>query len=99
MSSSKDNSLWQEALRIFSRLSGWVFLPLLAGVFLGRWLDNRYSSSPRWFLIFTGLAFVISMIGLAIQAKREFAIFDVSSKDKDSSVKDSSVKDSDHKEK
>ncbi len=66
---------WQESLAIFSRLSGWVLLPLIAGVFLGRWLDKIYSSDPKWFLIVTGVAFVVSMIGLIVQAKKEFKKF------------------------
>jgi F0F1-type ATP synthase assembly protein I len=63
---------WQEPLNIFSRLSGWVILPLIVGMLLGRWLDRRYSSEPKWFLIVIGIAFIISTIGLVIQAKSEF---------------------------
>jgi len=67
-----NNVWWQEPLNIFSRLSGWVILPLIVGTVLGRWLDHRYNSDPKWFLIVLGLAFIISMIGLVIQAKNEF---------------------------
>lgn len=63
---------WQEPLSIFYRLSGWVILPLIVGVLLGRWLDRRYNSDPKWFLIVIGLAFIISTVGLVVQAKSEF---------------------------
>ncbi|MCX6792563.1 MAG: AtpZ/AtpI family protein [Candidatus Falkowbacteria bacterium] len=66
------NVWWQEPLNIFSRLSGWVILPLIVGVFLGRWLDRRYNSGSKWFLIVIGIAFIVSMIGLIVQAKSEF---------------------------
>lgn len=69
---NKDKKIWwQEALAIFSRLSGWILLPLIAGFLLGGWLDRRYHSSPRWFFIVISLSFIISMIGLVIQAKKE----------------------------
>jgi hypothetical protein len=63
---------WQEPVSIFSRLSGWILLPLIIGTIFGRWLDRHYKSDPKWFLIVIGLAFVISMLGLVIQAKKEF---------------------------
>lgn len=68
-------SWWQEPLNIFSRLSGWILLPLILGTLIGRWLDNKYHSEPKWFLIVVGLAFIISMIGLIVQAKKEFKKF------------------------
>lgn len=63
---------WQEALAISYRLIGWILLPLVIGFLLGKWLDRRYNSSPRWFFIVIGVSFIISMIGLVIQAKREY---------------------------
>jgi len=72
MSNQPLNPWWQEPLSIFSHLSGWVLLPLIVGTILGRWLDRRYNSEPKWFLIVIGIAFVVSMIGLIIQAKKEF---------------------------
>jgi len=62
---------WQDALVIFYRLSGWVLLPLIAGTLLGRWLDHKNNSGQFWFLVVIGMAFIISMIGLMIQAKKE----------------------------
>lgn len=69
------NPWWQESLSIFSRLSGWVLLPLIAGTLLGRWLDRKYGSDQKWFFIVIGIAFVFSMIGLVIQARKEMKKF------------------------
>jgi len=69
------NPWWQESLSVFSRLSGWVLLPLIIGTFLGRWLDRKYNSDPKWFFIVIGIAFIISMIGLVIQARKEMKKF------------------------
>ncbi len=69
------NPWWQESLSIFSRLSGWVLLPLVLGTLLGRWLDRKFDSDPKWFFIVIGVAFILSMIGLVIQAKKEMKKF------------------------
>lgn len=46
------------------RLSSWIIVPVLIGVFLGRWLDEKYGTQPWLFLGSIGIAFAISMIGL-----------------------------------
>lgn len=63
---------WQPALILFFRLSGWIVAPILIGIFLGKWLDRKYNSEPWLFLGSVGLAFIISMTGLIINARREF---------------------------
>ena len=73
MKESAPQPWWQESLSIFTKLSGWVILPLLAGTTLGRWLDGRYASGQRWFFICIGIAFVISTYGMIRQARREYA--------------------------
>ncbi len=64
---------WQESVSVFTKLSGWVILPLIVGTTLGRWLDGRYGSGQRWFFICIGAAFVFSTYGMIRQAKREYA--------------------------
>ncbi|MEI7620232.1 MAG: AtpZ/AtpI family protein [Candidatus Falkowbacteria bacterium] len=67
-----DNNYWVEPLKMFSRLSAWIVFPVLFGALLGKWLDNRYGSSPRWFLIVVGLSFVVSMVGLIKNTLEEY---------------------------
>ncbi len=67
-----DKNYWVEPLKMFFRLSAWIVFPVLLGVLLGKWLDNRYNSSPKWFLIVVGLSFVISMAGLVKDALKEY---------------------------
>lgn len=64
---------WEEPLRIFTNLSGWVLAPLVAGYVIGRWLDSRNGTAPRYFLITIGVAFVASVAGMVRQAKKEYA--------------------------
>ena len=71
-----EDSSWQTALVIFTRLSVWIGVPVVLAVFLGRWLDQRYNSEPWLFLITVGVAFIISMFGLIIEALKEFKKID-----------------------
>lgn len=73
MAEPKNNkNYWVEPLKMFFRLSAWIVFPVLLGVLLGKWLDNRYNSSPKWFLIVVGLSFVISMVGLVKDTLKEY---------------------------
>lgn len=67
-----DKNYWVEPLKMFSRLSAWIVFPVLFGALLGKWLDQKYNSSPRWFLIIIGLSFIISMIGLVKNTLEEY---------------------------
>jgi len=54
---------------LFARLSGWIAGPIIAAVFVGKWLDKRYHSAPWLFLAAVGVAFIISSIGIVREAK------------------------------
>lgn len=63
---------WQPAVLIFLRMSAWIAVPVIAAVFLGKWLDEKYQSEPWLFLISVGIAFLVSMFGLVKSAAREY---------------------------
>lgn len=62
---------WQPALIIFARMSGWIVFPVLVGLFLGKWLDDKFGTEPWFFLSVIGLAFMISIFGLVKTAQKE----------------------------
>ncbi len=66
------NNYWPTALRIMVRLTGWIAFPVIIAIFLGKWLDRRYDTEPWLFLLTIGISFTISMIGLVINAVKEF---------------------------
>lgn len=72
----KDSYSWVEPMKIFARLSMWIVVPVLAGLGVGRWLDRKNDSEPKWFLICIGLAFVISMVMLVKETLREYKKID-----------------------
>lgn len=73
MKSSSDNNgapWWRDGLLLFSKLSGWIGIPIVAALFLGRWLDKKYDSEPWLFLASVGLAFALSMTGIVKEARK-----------------------------
>ncbi len=73
---------WQPGMQLFLRLSGWIGGPIVAAVFLGKWLDRRYDSEPWLFLATVGISFVISMIALIKIGFEEFKKIESDAKDK-----------------
>ncbi len=63
---------WVGPVKIAARLSSWIIFPVIAGFLLGSYLDNKYDSSPKWFLIVIGVSFFISMFGLVKNTIEEY---------------------------
>ena len=64
----KNTPWWQPGMLLFFRLSGWIGVPVIAGVFIGKWLDRKYGTEPWLFLISVGVAFILSMFGIVRDA-------------------------------
>ncbi len=62
-----DKEIRQKGLNLAIQLSGWLVVPLVAALFFGDWLDQKYGTAPRYFWILVGLAFAITMIGLIVE--------------------------------
>jgi len=63
---------WQPAIIMFARLSAWIIGPVIVGLFIGKWLDNKYQSKPWLFLLSMAIAFVVSIVGLIKNTKDEY---------------------------
>lgn len=90
-SDEKNSAWWVEPMGIAYRLSGWLIFPILAGIFAGKWLDNKFSVEPWGFLGVMGFSFIITMFGLIYQSSKEFAKFNQKNEREDKP--DKSVKD------
>jgi len=73
---------WQPAIIMFMKLSAWIAVPVIIGLFVGQWLDNKYHSSPWLFLLSIGVAFIVSIIGLVRNTMAELNRIDEQSKKK-----------------
>ncbi len=59
-------------MMIFLKFSGWIVFPVLAGLFIGKWLDKKYDSEPWLFLCSMAAAFGISIFGLIKSVLSEY---------------------------
>jgi F0F1-type ATP synthase assembly protein I len=70
------NESWGLALKIMANISGWIAGPVIIGLYLGKWLDQKFGTDPWLFLITLGVCFFISMFGLVRTALQEFKQID-----------------------
>jgi F0F1-type ATP synthase assembly protein I len=73
---------WQPSLVLFMKLSGWIAGPVIAAVFIGKWLDKKYNSEPWLFLVSVGVAFFFSMFGIVHDSIREIKKIEREEKEK-----------------
>ncbi|OGG87658.1 hypothetical protein A3B87_00980 [Candidatus Kuenenbacteria bacterium RIFCSPHIGHO2_02_FULL_39_13] len=66
MDKNNQNYWLQLGLKIFAESAGWIAAPIIGALYLGQWLDNKYNTAPLFFLGITGLAFVMSSIGIGL---------------------------------
>jgi len=66
------NDSWGLALKDMVNVSGWIAFPVIIGLYLGKWLDDKFGTSPWLFFITIGLSFAVSLYGLTINALKEF---------------------------
>lgn len=83
---TKQTSWWQPAMSIFARFSAWIIFPLLAGVFLGKWLENRIGFEPWTFLITVGISFIVSIAGLVAGVAKEYKRIEKEERDKNRKI-------------
>ena len=76
------NESWGTALRVMANISAWIAFPIIISLYLGRWLDNRFGTTPWLFLTTTALSFFISIYGLSFHALKEFKRIDQEEKAK-----------------
>lgn len=63
-----EKAWWEPAMTVFAEVTGWIVVPIVAALFLGKYLDERHNSYPWYYLTLTGIAFIISTIGIIIVA-------------------------------
>ncbi|MFA5184833.1 MAG: AtpZ/AtpI family protein [Patescibacteria group bacterium] len=62
---------WNVALRIMANISGWIAFPVIIGLYLGKWLDQKFGTDPWLFLATIMVFFFISMYGLVTSTLKE----------------------------
>lgn len=83
MDKDKKEIWWQEAVGMFAKVSAWVAIPVVVALFIGKYLDKKYDTSPWIFIGSTVVAFTISMIAIGKISLDYIHKIDKESKDKE----------------
>ena len=62
---ANDHPWWQQGVALFGEVTGWIVVPLIAALYIGKYLDKKQGTGILYFLSLTALAFIISCIGIA----------------------------------
>jgi F0F1-type ATP synthase assembly protein I len=81
-SDGSEKPWWHAGMVVFAEVTGWIAAPIIIGLFLGRWLDERNKSEPWFYLLCTGIAFIVSSIGIVIVATKYIRQIDRESRSK-----------------
>ncbi|KKQ55264.1 MAG: hypothetical protein US74_C0036G0011 [Parcubacteria group bacterium GW2011_GWA2_38_13] len=71
MDTSNNTSSYNKlGLALFFELSGWIAIPVIGAVFLGKWLDEKFNAGPTLTLVCVGVAFIITIFGIIRKGKK-----------------------------
>lgn len=70
MVENQTKSYWGDSLGVFGRMSAWIAGPIIIGLFLGKWLDDRLGTTPMMFVVAMMLSFACSIFGIVREAKK-----------------------------
>lgn len=52
---------WREGVMIFVKVSSYIAFPVIISSLIGKYLDKKYDSGLRFFLIFIALGFITTI--------------------------------------
>lgn len=58
---SQVGAWWQKGLQLFLRLSAWIVFPIIAAIFVGKFLDRIFETTPWLFLLSVIASFTLSI--------------------------------------
>lgn len=67
---SKDAAYQRLAFKIFADFTGSIAVPAVLGALLGKWLDERYNTAPRYLIILLALALLSTAFLIVKKAKQ-----------------------------
>ncbi len=91
MSFNKEDKIWwRRGLLAFAEATGYIAFPVIGALYLGQYLDNKYETGSFYFLLITGIAFIISCLGIARVGLKYLKDIDKEIKEKDRKNEDES---------
>ncbi|MBT7552922.1 AtpZ/AtpI family protein [bacterium] len=93
MKNKLNNEYNKLALTAFAEMTGWIAFPVIAALYLGRWLDQKQDTGSLYFLSLTALAFIISCVGIGLVGAKHLKV--INKKDNKQTERSSSNTDDD----
>lgn len=85
---NKDSKEWlKPALVLFSVLTGWIVVPVIIALFLGKYLDKRYGTEPRIFIGLIIIAFLTSVFKIGMTGRQYMKDLEREEEDKKNNLK------------
>ena len=66
---NSDAAYYRLAMRIFADFSGTIAVPAVFAAILGKWLDQKYHTEPRFLALLLILAFVLTALMIRKKAR------------------------------
>lgn len=60
----KNQNWWKPGVEIFSQISGYIVVPLVVALIVGKKLDVHYGTQPWLLLALAALGFLITCVGM-----------------------------------
>jgi|GEM_PF-1402298 len=70
VSMSQDAAYHRLAYKIFAEFTGTIAVPAVLATLLGKWLDEKNSTEPRYIILLLIVAFISSAVVLIKKAKK-----------------------------
>ena len=67
---STDAQYRRLAMKIFADFSGVIAVPAVLGALVGKWLDGKYGTEPRYLLILLAFALISTAVIIVKKAKK-----------------------------
>ena len=67
---TSDSAYQRLAMRIFADFGASIAVPAVLGALLGKWLDGRYGTNPRYLILCLLVGLVLTAVVLVRKAKR-----------------------------
>lgn len=67
---AKEKTLWQQGIGLFGEVTGLIVVPIIAALYGGRALDQKFESEPTFFFGLAALAICISTLSVIRIAMR-----------------------------
>ncbi len=66
---NKQSLLNSEYLQVFTKVSVWIITPVIFSLIIGKFLDNKFHTTPWILIVVLVLSFTVSMVAIVKIAK------------------------------